>query len=89
MEMALLAEAREVLGLAVVDPMVVDTRGEEPPQPFVLILEAFNGLAEGAVLVAMTDRRPMMLLAHLEEVGATYSCERGTDGSTITYIRRG
>lgn|GEM_PF-3281804 len=81
-------ETREPFGLAAHEPLVVDTRGEEPPRPFFLILEAFNSSAEGVDLVAVTDRRPMMLLEHLEKVGATYSCERGSDGSTITYIGR-
>lgn len=82
-------EAREPFGLVAQRPLlVVDTRGEEPPRPFVLVLEAFNRLAEGVTLVAVTDRRPMMLLEHLERIGATYSCERGSDGSTNTYIGR-
>jgi uncharacterized protein (DUF2249 family) len=66
----------------------VDTRGLEPPQPLVKILEAVANLREGVSLVALTDRRPMHLYAHLEERGFLGETKEAVDGSFITYVRR-
>jgi uncharacterized protein (DUF2249 family) len=66
----------------------VDTRGLEPPQPLVKILEALPTLPQGAGLRAHTDRRPMHLYAQLEERGFVGETEEQQDGSFITHIRR-
>ncbi len=66
----------------------VDTRGLEPPQPLVKILEAVATLPEGGSIVARTDRRPMHLYAQLEERGFLSDTEEAPDGSFITYVRR-
>ncbi|HEX9048757.1 MAG TPA: DUF2249 domain-containing protein [Verrucomicrobiae bacterium] len=66
----------------------VDARGLEPPQPLVKILEALATLPEGAELHAHTDRKPMHLLAELEERGFAYETKEQDDGSHITQIRR-
>jgi uncharacterized protein (DUF2249 family) len=66
----------------------VDTRGLEPPQPLVKILEAVATLPEGVSIVALTDRRPMHLYAHLEERGFLGETKEADDGSFITYVRR-
>ncbi len=66
----------------------VDARGLEPPQPLVKILEAVENLAAGMELRARTDRRPMHLLAQLEERGLTSTCQEQADGSYLTTIRR-
>jgi len=66
----------------------VDTRGLEPPQPLVKILEALPTLPQGAELRALTERRPMHLYAQLEERGFIGQTEEQQDGSFITHIRR-
>jgi len=71
-----------------VSEVEVDTRGLEPPQPLVKILEAVTNLPEGSSIVALTDRRPMHLYAHLEERGLLSETKEAVDGSFITYVRR-
>jgi len=66
----------------------VDTRGLEPPQPMVKILEAIAALPAGAELRARTNRRPIHLYSHLEERGFIGESEEQNDGSFITHIRR-
>jgi TusA-related sulfurtransferase len=66
----------------------VDARGLEPPQPMVRILESLAQLPEGAQVCAHTDRRPMHLLAMLEERGFTATSEEQPDGSCLTHIQR-
>lgn len=66
----------------------LDTRGQEPPQPLVTILEALDGLPDGGELRARTNRRPMHLYPALEERGFQGRSEEQPDGSFITFIRR-
>ena len=66
----------------------VDTRGLEPPQPLVTILEALATLPEGARLRALTDCRPMHLYPQLEERGFVGESEEQRGGSFITNVRR-
>ena len=70
------------------EPVVVDARGLEPPQPLVTILEALANLPGNATMHALTDRRPMHLYDHLTERGFTGESEEQSDGSFITYIHR-
>ena len=70
------------------EPVVVDARGLEPPQPLVTILEALANLPDDATMQALTDRRPMHLYDHLTERGFAGESEEQSDGSFITYIRR-
>lgn len=67
----------------------VDTRGLEPPQPLVVILETLARLPCNASLRAHTDRRPLHLYAHLEDHGFVGDTKEQADGSFITTIRRG
>jgi uncharacterized protein (DUF2249 family) len=66
----------------------VDTRGLEPPQPLIKILEAVATLPEGVSIVARTDRHPMHLYTQLEERGFQSDTEEAPDGSFVTYVRR-
>ncbi len=66
----------------------VDTRGLEPPEPLVRILEALAALPEGAALEASTDRRPMHLYSQLDERGFVGETREQNDGSFLTYVRR-
>ena len=70
------------------EPVVVDARGLEPPQPLVTILEAVASLPVHATMRARTDRRPMHLYSHLAERGYVGESEEQPDGSFITHIRR-
>lgn len=66
----------------------LDTRGMEPPQPLVTILEVVPALPADAELLACTDRRPLHLYPELEARGFSGRTEEQPDGSFITYIRR-
>lgn len=81
----ILSSARRGMSIQAID---VDTRGLEPPQPLISILEALEDLPESGELRARTSRRPMHLLPALEERGFQGRCEEQTDGSFVTYIRR-
>jgi hypothetical protein len=71
-----------------VEVLQVDTRGLEPPQPMIRILETLAGLPEGAQLRARTDRRPMHLYAQLEDRGFIAETQEQPDGGFLTYVRR-
>lgn len=70
------------------EPLEVDARGLEPPQPMVRILEALSTLPDGTTLRARTDRRPVHLFPILTERGYTAETVEQTDGSFLTLIRR-
>ena len=70
------------------EPVVVDARGLEPPQPLVAILEALTNVPDNATLHALTDRRPLHLYPHLTGRGFAGESEEQSDGSFITYLRR-
>jgi uncharacterized protein (DUF2249 family) len=78
-----------VAGLVTSEVVEVDARGLEPPQPMVKILESLATLPAGVPLHARTDRRPMHLYSQLEERGFTAETKEQSDGSFLTYIRRG
>lgn len=67
-------------------PRVVDARGLEPPQPMARILEALPTIEAGGQLLAMTDRRPMLLYPKLEDRGFKYSTEETANGWFETRI---
>ena len=68
------------------EPIVLDLRGLEPPQPLVRILEALSQLHPGAELRARTDRRPMHLYAQLQSRGFEGTTEEAADGGFVTSI---
>jgi TusA-related sulfurtransferase len=68
-------------------PIQLDARGLEPPQPMMKILEALAALPAGTVLAANTDRQPMLLYPMLEQRGFTYETTQQSDGSHLTHIR--
>lgn len=73
---------------AAAEVIELDTRGLQPPQPLVMILEAVSTLGETAELRARTNRRPMHLYPELESRGFSSQTEEQPDGSFITHIRR-
>ncbi|MCZ7624570.1 MAG: universal stress protein [Candidatus Methylomirabilota bacterium] len=68
------------------DAIVVDARGLEPPQPMAKILENLPRITAGGQILAMTDRRPMLLYPKLEERGFSFSTEETTNGWFETRI---
>lgn len=68
------------------DALVVDARGLEPPQPMAKILENLPKIAAGGQILALTDRRPMLLYPKLEERGFSFSTEETTNGWFETRI---
>lgn len=68
------------------DAILVDARGLEPPQPMAKILENLPRIAAGGQILALTDRRPMLLYPKLEERGFSFSTEETTHGWFATRI---
>lgn len=69
-------------------PMVIDSRGWEPPEPFVKTLEALSSLAPSRRLVLISDRKPVHLFSQLENRGFAYDCTERDDRSFSTEIWR-
>lgn len=69
-------------------PVELDARGFEPPQPLMKTLEAVATLPEGATLRLLTRWRPALLYAELEKRGFIGESEVQSDGSFITHISR-
>ena len=67
----------------------IDVRGLEPPEPMMRILVAFEQLANGSELRAITERRPVLLYPELQVRGARFASEERGDGSWLTTIIRG
>lgn len=68
------------------EPQVVDARGLEPPQPMARILEALRPIEAGGEIRALTDRRPMLLYAKLEDRRFKYATEETKGGWFETRI---
>ncbi|SRR5579875_2051105 len=63
------------------EPLVLDNRGLEPPQPLVRTLEALPRLRAGQPLVALMDREPLLLFPQLVSRGYAYTLSSQADGS--------
>jgi uncharacterized protein (DUF2249 family) len=63
------------------EPLVLDNRGLEPPEPLVRILEALTGLRECQQLVALMDREPLLLYPQLAGRGFAHATAEQADGS--------
>ncbi len=68
--------------------VVLDTRGLEPPEPLVRILEALHNLPPEGEIHAHTDRRPMHLYPMLESRGFQGETQPADDSGFLTVIRR-
>ncbi|WP_442887770.1 DUF2249 domain-containing protein [Congregicoccus parvus] len=66
----------------------IDVRGLPPPEPMMRVLEAVAMLTAEDRLVAVTERRPLHLLAELDARGHRHRCEEMADGSWRTTITR-
>ena len=70
------------------DPVLLDLRGLEPPQPMMRVLEELDTLPEGGAIVALTRFRPVHLLEILENRGYAAETAELRDGSHETIIQR-
>ncbi|MBI2874349.1 MAG: DUF2249 domain-containing protein [Firmicutes bacterium] len=68
--------------------MTLDTRGLEPPEPMMQILEKLASVGEDDILEVKNDRRPMFLYPKLEERGFVHQTEERPDGSILITIQR-
>lgn len=67
---------------------LVDVRGLQPPEPMLRIMAALEALAPGQQLRAITDRRPVHLLAELDSLGIAHVSHAQADGSWLNTFRR-
>lgn len=67
---------------------LLDVRGLEPPEPMMRILAALETLAPGAQLRALTDRKPVHLLAELDSRGFTHASHEQADGSWLNTFKK-
>ena len=70
------------------NPIILDVRGLEPPEPLVRVLDALETIpADGSVLVKI-DCRPVPLFRILERNGYTHEERPGTESLLEISIRR-
>jgi len=71
------------------DPIELDVRGLEPPEPLVRVLEALDTLPNDGQLLLKIDCRPLPLYRVLDQDGYAYEERAGTDTLyEITIFRR-
>lgn len=58
----------------------IDARNLEPPEPFVLTMEALDGIGPDEKLLLLLTREPHPLYRALEVNGFTYQTERTAEG---------
>ena len=68
-------------------PLTIDVRGLEPPQPMVRILEAVERLRPGETLEVLHERRPMFLYPQLDERGYLHETDEPAPGLVRIVIR--
>ena len=69
------------------DPIELDVRGLEPPEPMERIVAALDTLERGGSLRVMIDRRPLPLYHLLERNGYAYEERPGRDSLFEITIR--
>ncbi len=67
---------------------VIDARGLEPPEPFVLTMEALDTLGAGEKLLLILTREPHPLFRALQINGFVHAVERKPDGNVEILIWR-
>lgn len=70
------------------DGDVLDLRGLEPPEPMVRILAAIEAVRAGGSLRAITDRKPVHLLAEFDTRGIAHRSHEQADGSWLNTFTR-
>src|SRR5690242_5309983 len=68
------------------DPVLLDLRDLEPPEPLRIALEALATLPSGATLIARTRFRPVHLLSVLDDRGFAWETAGLGDASWETTI---
>ena len=63
------------------DPIQLDLRESEPPQPMIQVLTTLERMNSGDQLVALLPRKPAYLLPQLEEEGHQVTLAQQDDGS--------
>lgn len=67
---------------------VIDARGLEPPEPFVLTMEALDGMGADEKLLLILNREPHPLFRALQINGFSHQSERTADGDVEILIWR-
>ena len=67
--------------------LLVDARGQQPPRPMEMTLDALDLLEPGGVLTLLIHREPGPLYSILLQNGYRYETERRDDGSFLIRIR--
>jgi len=65
---------------------VIDARGLEPPEPFVLTMDALDRLPRGEKLLLVLYREPFPLYKALANNGFSHEAERLPDGTVEVLI---
>ncbi|EKE18360.1 MAG: hypothetical protein ACD_10C00018G0001 [uncultured bacterium] len=60
---------------------VIDGRGLEPPEPFMLMMEALNGSCPGEATLLLLLREPFPLYHALDAGGFAYQTRHAADGT--------
>jgi uncharacterized protein (DUF2249 family) len=71
------------------EPLLLDLRGLEPPEPLRRALETLATLPKGGVLIALTRFRPVHLFSVLDERGIPWESHEQPDGSWESIITNG
>ncbi len=77
-----------VCGSRDVVPSLLDVCDLEPPGPLEAVLDAAQGLAPGATLVARVPRYPALVFPHLEKRKLAWETTERTDGSVLIWLRK-
>ena len=65
---------------------VIDGRGLEPPEPFLLTMEALDAIQPGQTVLLLLSREPFPLYRALELNGYAWQTERKDDGTVEILI---
>jgi TusA-related sulfurtransferase len=69
------------------NPLIVDARGLEPPEPLERVVEALDRLKPGQRLLLLLEREPYLLYHILEENGYEHSTRISEEGTFYIEIR--
>jgi TusA-related sulfurtransferase len=67
---------------------IIDARNMEPPEPFVVTMEALDGIVADEKLLLLLTREPYPLYRALELNGFSWQSERTPDGTVEILIWR-
>ncbi len=71
------------------DPVQLDLRDLEPPQPMVKILAALESMEPGGRLLALLPRKPVYFLPHIEEANHSYTLHQRDEDTWELQITKG